>query len=553
MGLFLTLVIPRSRCLWVLLVAGALFAIAPVRALASAHQVAIFQDYHSLLSDPSDTLQRLRSLGVQQLRLPMLWDEVAPRPASYSPPKHFNASNPASYPRRHWAIWDQIIEDAGRDGIRVNLDLDGYAPLWATGPGRPHDGQKHHNWEPSPRAYGQFAHAVGERYSGNYDPVTGKLAPGNPADLPRISFWSFWNEPNLGFMLAPQGVPGRLNIENSGRLYRPLLNAAWTALRQTGHGHDTTLIGEVADKGGKAWGVFASMKPLVFLRALYCVDSNYRELRGAAAAIRGCPTTAAGSKRFRASNPALFQATGFADHMWARWYPPNRNPEPNSDYTDLAEISQLERALDRLQAVYGSTKRFPIYNTEFGYITDPPNRSTSFVSPATAAYYLNWAEYISWRNPRIASFEQYLLRDPPPKGPRYVGWSSGLLTYRGREKVTYDAWRLPLYLPVTSSKPGAALQVWGCVRPANFAIPDTGQPQNAALQFRPSAAGSHWSTLATVTITQASNCYFNVHIAFPAGGMVRLAYTYPAGDPRLPHGQTVYSRQVSVKAGQRRA
>jgi hypothetical protein len=58
-----------------------------------------------------------------------------------------------------------------------------------------------------------------------------------------------------------------------------------------------------------------------------------------------------------------------------------------------------------MQRVYGSGKRFPIYD-EFGYLTDPPKHSTRrrpALAPSTAAYFLNWAEYISWRNPRIAS------------------------------------------------------------------------------------------------------------------------------------------------------
>ena len=42
-----------------------------------------------------------------------------------------------------------------------------------------------------------------------------QLDPGNPADLPKVSFWSVWNEPDYGPGLAPQGVPGHVKIENS--------------------------------------------------------------------------------------------------------------------------------------------------------------------------------------------------------------------------------------------------------------------------------------------------------------------------------------------------
>ena len=515
------------------------------KALAASNQDAMFQDFTQLLANPSGTLHTLRLLGVDRLRLAMEWYQVAPQANSHRRPKQFNEGNPASYPQRNWAIWDEIIKDARQDGIQVDLDFYGLAPLWATGPGVPNDHQKHYNWEPSANDFKQFVHAVGERYSGNFDPITNSVSPGNPDDLPRVGFWSIWNEPNLGFMLAPQGVPGNLQIENSGRMYRALLNAAWTSLQQTGHGRDTILIGELAPRGTTTFGVFAAMKPLVFLRALYCVDSRYRQLRGAAAADRGCPTTAAGSRRFRAANPALFSASAFAQHLWMRWYPPNNDPEDDPDYTSLPQVGGLERALDRLQRTYGSRKRFAIYDTEFGYITSPPNRPP-FPSPATAALYLNWAEYISWRDSRVESFAQYQLRDPVPTKTDDGGWATGLLTTRGVEKPTYNAWRLPLYLPATSASRRRNLELWGCVRPARFAILDTGQAQTARIQFK-RGTRAPWTTLRTVTINNATNCYFDVHLRLPGSGTVRLSYTYPANDPLLtPNDGTAYSRSVRV-------
>ena len=67
------------------------------------------------------------------------------------------------------------------------------------------------------------------------------------------------------------------------------------------------------------------------------------------------------------------------DHPYMRWYKPNheQNPDPvnhssTTDYSSLGVIGNLTRALDRLQQTYGSRTRFPIYDTEFGYITSPP-------------------------------------------------------------------------------------------------------------------------------------------------------------------------------------
>jgi hypothetical protein len=329
------------------------------------------------------------------------------------------------------------------------------------------------------------------------------------------------------------------------------------------------MFGELAPRGEKRWGVFSGMKPLVFLRALYCVDPRYRPLRGLAATERGCPATRAGTRRFRAAHPALFKASGVSDHPYMRWYPPNDEEKPDPDYSSLGEIGRLEHALDRLQAVYGSHARLAIYDTEFGYITTPPKHDNQiepsgmrypWVTQKTAALYLNWAEYLHWRDPRMMSFSQYLLYDPLPalKSNDWGSFASGLINWSppGRAgggpnlKPTYDAWRMPLYLPLTTASPGRRLEVWGCVRPATFALADTGQPQTAEIQFAPGSS-SNFTTLAKVTLNSKTNCYFDLHLRFPSSGTVRAAWRYPALDPSLgdysaDQSPTAYSRAVHV-------
>ncbi len=527
-------------------------ATAPPPAAASpVKQISIVQDDHTLITDPAGTLATLRILGDQVVKVTVHWQSIAPNSNSARRPRGFRAVNPAAYPRRNWAMYDQIVRDAHADGIQVYFNLGGGAPAWAEGPRQPGRQNSHPGWEPSPGEFEAFVHAFGARYSGTYRP------PGASSPLPRVSFWSVWNEPNFGYSLSPQGVPGNFSVENSPRLYRSLINAAWSGLQQTGHGRDTFLFGELGPIGGTSgstWGEFQAMAPLVFLRALYCVDSRYRQLRGYAAAIRGCPTTAAGSRRFRGQNPVLFRASGVADHLWMRWYPPNQVwASPGSSV--LSDVGQLVSALDRLQRAYGSGTRLLVYDTEFGYVTDPPNNSplrqsgappTHYPSPTTAAYWLNWAEYMSWKNSRIGSFDNYLLRDPPPFSRSYEAWASGLLGWQlGVPKATYSAWRLPLYLPVTSARVGQSLEVWGCIRPATYALHDTGLAQTADIQFAPAGSPS-FTTVQQVTVSSTSNCYFDVRLSFTSSGTVRLAYTYPSSDRLLPAGYTAYSRPVAI-------
>jgi hypothetical protein len=546
----------RTRRLWMLVVAVSFAALALGRsapASASTRQVSIIQDSVWVLKDPASTLSTFRALGASTVRVIVDWAQVAPAAGSRAAPPGFNGADPSDYPAANWAPYDEIVKIATGEGMQVDLTLSGGAPRWAEGPGTPAVALDNPfwAWRPSPGDFGQFVHAVGERYSGSYVPA------GQTAALPRVSFWGLWNEPNFGEDLGPQAIDGS-TVSAAPRMYRSLLDAAWSSLLATGHGpsSDTILIGEVAARGltGRATpshpaglpGDFGQTKPLIFLRTLYCVGASNRELRGAAARVVGCPTSTAGSRRFRSQNPALFDANGFADHPYPdNSLPPSMDSSHDPNDAPFSQLPGLEHELDRLQEVYGSKVRFPIYDTEYGYITHPPN-AKRYVSPATAAYYINWAEYLSWRQPRVASTMQYLLYDPPPQAtnPGDGGFTSGLLFSNGRSKPAYAAYRLPLYLPITSTRPGRSLEVWGCVRPARYAIFDTGVAQTAQIQF---ATGSHgvYVPLATVTVGDPNNCYFDVRLRFPASGTVRLAYTYPAASPGTG-GTTVYSRTVAV-------
>jgi hypothetical protein len=557
-----------------LLASAAFGALGAPVASASGTQEALFQDSNLLLDDPAGTLAKLRLLGVDRVRLFMHWNYVAPAPHSRGRPAGFHAVSPAAYPKHGWALFDNVITQAKANGIGVDLDVGGGAPLWATAPGAPKNSAQF-NWMPSPSEFAAFVHAVGQRYSGAYNPKTGRLSPGDKDDLPRVSFWSVWNEPDYGPSLAPQGVPSNPKIEHSPWMYRNLVDAAWSALHQTGHGRDTFLFGEVAPRGypnpqqpHASWGIFSGIKPLQFLRNMYCVDAHYRPLRGIAAALRGCPRNAAGSRNFRVRHPALFKASGFSDHPYSRWYPPNVEPQNDRDYSSLADIGQLTRALDRLGRVYGSHTRFPIWNTEYGYITSPPKHSPDpiygahsiprviYINQSTAAYYINWAEYLSWRNPRIASTAQYLLVDPLPAlfSNDYGGFASGLFTFLGKAKPTFNAYRLPVYLPRTTASAGESLEVWGCARPSKFITGTTGttttttttapgEPQTVSIEFAPGSSGA-FKSLQTVPITNPRG-YFDTRVVFPRSGYVRLRWSYPPADA-YSQATPVFSRVVHV-------
>ncbi|HEX3830720.1 MAG TPA: hypothetical protein VHW04_02055 [Solirubrobacteraceae bacterium] len=523
-----------------LLAAAAVLAMADA-AGASQRQIQIIQADPPMLSDPVGTLAQFRALGANTVRIIVHWDFIAPDI------KPVDGADPNSYPAANWAPYDAIVRDAQKAGMRVDFTVAGGAPRWAEGAHIPPQGlaDKSFAWKPDAKLYGDFVHAVGERYSGSFTP------PSASVPLPRVRFWAIWNEPNFGQDLGPQAINGS-TVSVAPMMYRNLVDSGWRALNETGHGSDTIVIGGLAAEGRSGPvnakhpqglpGDYAQTKPLQYIPTLYCLSAAYKPLRGSYARARGCPTNAAGTRAFRAQHPGLFNAGGVADHPYSGGRSPVDAKGLDRNFAVFSQLGDLEQVLDRSVGAYGSRKRYPIYSDEYGYITRPP-QVAPYASPATAAYYMNWSEYLSWRSPRIGSYAQYLLRDPPPG--TQIGFTSGLETDLGKRKATYGAYRMPLYLPVTSVRTGRPTEVWGSARPAPFMARDGQGPQTVAIQLQTGGHGA-FKTIRTLNATG----YFDVHQAFTRSGNVRLAYTYPATDPFLPvgfAGTTAYSRIVKLQ------
>src|SRR4051794_19954604 len=149
----------------------------PTGALASHQQQAMFLDTAGILGDPVTRLDQLRELGVERVRLFVAWDYYAPAPLSYRRPR-FRESDPAAYPAGAWSRLDAAVLQARADRIAINLDVGGGSPLWATAKDHPRD-RRHPNWSPNAGDYKAFVRAIATRYSGNYDPLTNRISPGN--------------------------------------------------------------------------------------------------------------------------------------------------------------------------------------------------------------------------------------------------------------------------------------------------------------------------------------------------------------------------------------
>ncbi len=497
----------------------------------------IFQDDDHLIyastATVAKTLDTLQQLDVDRIRATVLWRAIAPDPRSTVMPAGFNPADPADYPTSAWAPYDRLVTLARARGIGVDFNVTAPGPLWAMARGAP-AARYADQWAPSARQFGQFVTALATRYSGHY------RGPGGPA-LPRVSFWSIWNEPNQPGWLAPQwqGFGGSA-VAESAILYRAYVDAAFGALLETGHGPstDTILIGELAPEGDEGHTYRTPIPPIPFLRALYCVGPGDQPLTGAAAAALDCPPGGDASA-FTAIDPGLFQATGFADHPYSFFLAPDVElADPN--FVPLSDLGRLERALDAIFSAYGVARSLPLYLTEYGYETNPPNPYRG-VTPALQALYLNEAEYMAWRDPRVRAMSQFLLYDAPPDRsypPGSVGyWSTfqtGLLYADGVPKPSLAAYRLPIFVPDPVLGSSRRVLVWGRLRPSHGDA-----SRRAEIQWR--AAGGAFRTLATFIANDPSEVV-SATVRVPGPGQLRLAWEAPAG-------QILYSRDAAVSAG----
>jgi hypothetical protein len=501
--------------------AGAALLLVAPQARYSKVQESIFQDDDHLLYSPTATVERtlrtLARLGVNRVRVTIKWSVLAPGAQSPVKPA-FDATNPADYPPAAWAPYDRVVRLARATGIGVDFNVTAPGPLWAMG--TPPAARVADHYTPSIAEFGNFVAALGRRYSGRY------VTPGGRTPLPRVNYWSIWNEPNQAAWLAPQWriVAGRA-IPESPWLYRALVGEAAIALAATGHtfSTDTILIGELAPIGTHVPSWHSPMTPLEFLKRLYCVDDSYVALQGRLAAAVGCPMSGDPAEFVR-ENPALFRATGFAHHPYDLYHPPGYLPSDPDEVT-MSSLPRLTGALDAIFASYGVHRQMPIYLTEYGYETDPPNPN-QVVSPAQQAAYIDEADYLAWRNPRVRSIAQFLLFDSRPD-PRYPPGShkhwdtfqSGLLYADGTPKPAYRAYALPIWLPAPQARGGASVPVWGQLRVA------AGATARVLVQWRSHRA---YRTIATA-IVRTPEGYFQTSVHPPGSGHMRLAWRSPSG------------------------
>jgi hypothetical protein len=471
----------------------------PSTAWASRDQEATFQDDNELIyASPAKrkaALDTLSDLGVDRIRATVLWRAIAPDENSRTRPL-IDTTNPDAYGDAAWRNLDDLVIEAGKRNIEINFNISGPSPLWANK--KPPRDDIADTYEPNQGEWAQFVVAVGQRYSGDWTREDGVV-------IPRVDYWSIWNEPNHSGWLTPTFQnDGDGFYPRAASLYRALLDNAYAALSATGHKSDTILIGDTAPSGQDSKDVKRFMKPLVFVRALYCLDDKLARLKGKRAERLDCPKT---GKEMVTEHPALFNATGYAHHPYGLLTAPTvKDSDP--DRVTLATLNRLTRTLDTAQRRYGQRRKLPLYLTEFGYQTPPDFTGVSFKDQAK---FINQAEYIAWKNPRVRTLSQFLLVDDDIKVK--ASFQTGLILRKGhKKKPSFDAYRMPLWLQGS----GTSKRLFGVVRPA-----PPGKRVEAELQFR--SQGGSWRTVRKLR-TRGEHNWIAAKVSFPNTGFVRLTY-----------------------------
>jgi hypothetical protein len=503
------------------LVALVALGVGATSARASGTQQSMFMDDNRLLyrgDDVSDrTLNELKALGVDRIRVSVPWRLIAPAPDSATRPASLgDAADMSQYDPRAFNNHDHLLRVARQLGIEVLVTIGGPAPLWA---GQRRNGKVvNAQYKPSPAAFRKFVEMIGRRYDGHHEDEDQGRGP-----LPRITAWSIWNEPNQAGHLQPQWrrTPRGRWLPEAPRVYRGLYRAGVTGLRASGHGEDIVLLGETAPIGLSGRGQKKSMRPVQFLAALFCIDpGTLRRLPKRAARDLGCDF---------ARHGRLF-ATGFAHHPYSVVAAPTQ-ADPNPLNITMADRDRLTRLLDAAASVRRLSAQLPLWWTENGWQTNPPDTTERGIPLDRQAQYIAQAERQSWADPRVVGLTQFLLRDDDPRTQYPAGdrryWSTyqtGLEFADGRPKPAYDAYRLPFVGP-GSAPAGAPMTLWGMVRP--------GAPgQTVRLQFAPEGSASFSDVGDPITIQDAYG-YFQVQVTPTQSGMWRFTWS-PSGPPPKP-------------------
>jgi hypothetical protein len=348
-------------------------------------------------SGPDPSLGIAREIRVSRIRIGIGWAD------SLAGGQRNSASVPGPI-QYDFSRWDNAVARAKLWGIKVQLDLQGTAPRWATAD------HKEGGNKPNPKLFAQFASAAVAHFKG------------------KVDRYSVWNEPNYTSWLNP--------IEQSGTLYRKLYSSGYKAIKKA----DPTaqvLIAETAPREAfnRRSKTYNSIGPLAFLRQLTCSNKSFTK------------TTCKGG----------LKADGYAHHPYDYSHKPTYKDKGKNNVT-LGTLSKLTTALDRVAKTGAlmtpKKKPLDLYLTEYGYL----RQGAKATPEATRAKYTVQAFKIAQKNKRVKQMLNYLLVEPSTS----LFFDTSLVLKDGTRTPTFNA--LAAWASSAASK--KQIQSPGAVDPA---------------------------------------------------------------------------------------
>jgi hypothetical protein len=482
----------------------------PATAQANPNQVSIMQDDDLLVYRDDATrdaaMRKMKGLGVDVVRVTLLWDRVAEDARKTKAlDKRFRklgADDPRAYPRLNWDRYDRLVRAGRTLGINILFNITGPGPKWAHGKapkGTPSAIAK--AWRPKEREFYKFVQAVGKRYSGNYrDENDGRQR------LPRVGFWSLWNEPNQAGWLAPQFAG---NKPVAPDIYRKLWFFGYRALVSTGHTRSLIMVGETAPIGRNGTTSRTPIKPRAFIRQFFCLDN---------ANGPGCSDF---------EKYGAVKTGAWAHHPYTKKNAPNvRESDPEA--LTLANINDLAAILDEAAAAGRVAPNLPIMNTEFGYETNPPDPFQG-IPLKDQAQNMVTAEFMQFLNPRIIGTSQFLLADVAPvrkhkKNSKayWFTYQSGLFNRSGVAKPAAGAYSFPFAAFPTAVDPATGARnvtTWGHMR-----FRPNGAADFVNIEWKPFGGPQWFPVAASVPVTNFRN-YFQAEVSVPGPGTMRATWS----------------------------
>ena len=270
--------------------------------------------------------------------------------------------------------------------------------------------------------------------------------------FPWIHQWTIWNEPNGRTFAVPASPQAYV---------RQLLDPAYVSL------HHASSANVVAGGVTSPRKTPSGISPLAFMRGMKAAGARLDAY---------------------AHNPYAVSSQETPFHA----------PCAHCDVLSMANLPEIRADVTRY---FGAAT--PLWLTEYGYQTNPPDRLLG-VSYALQARYVGQAALRVSEQPGVTMLIHFLVRDEPSVG----GFQSGLFTAGGTAKPALHAYALPL---AQVSRSGARTVIWGQVRPGSGARPYVLQ------RF----AAGRWVALGGTARTSASGTFTRT-VTLPRGALVRV-------------------------------